>query len=87
MKHLQTFESFLNEGISDEAMKIHAIIGCGQNKAQDFIDDNDISGEKLLDYLQKNPNSKFDVKHYINRTEGTVGGDKKLFKSFIDKLK
>ncbi len=87
MKHLHTFESFLNEGISDEAMKIHAITGCGQNAAQDFIDDNSISGEKLLDYLQKNPNSKFDVKHYINRAAGTVGDDKKLRKNFIDKMK
>ena len=87
MKYLPTFENFLNEGISDEAIKIHAITGCGQNAAQDFIDDNRIRGEKLLDYLQRNPNSKFDVRDYISGAAGTVGGDKKLRKSFIDKMK
>ena len=87
MKHIHTFESFLNERISDDAYLIHVMTGCGQDAAQNFIDDNGVSGKKLVDYLKNNPDNKYDVKHYITGTSGTVGGDKKLLQSFIKKMK
>jgi hypothetical protein len=57
----------LNEGVSQDAVYIHQIIGCGQNKAQDFIDDNGIDGEKLADYVKRHKDSKekYDVRDII----------------------
>ena len=95
MKNIHTFESFLsenlnestvNEGVSVEAAKIHAMTGCGQDAAQDFIDENKIDPEKLLMYLDSSSTAKYDVRDYINRTNGTVGANDRLRKAFIKKM-
>jgi hypothetical protein len=48
-------KSLLKE-VSDEAYTIHRFTSCGQNAAQDFIDDNNIDGEKLVKFLKKTDN-------------------------------
>jgi len=79
-------ESTVNEGVSVEAAKIHAMTGCGQDAAQDFIDENKIDPEKLLMYLDSSSTAKYDVRDYINRTNGTVGANDRLRKAFIKKM-
>ncbi len=48
-------KSLLKE-VSDEAYTIHRFTNCGQNAAQDFIDDNNVDGEKLVKFLKKTDN-------------------------------
>jgi len=78
----------LNEGSpSPEAAQIHSITGCGQDAAQDFINDNGIDAKKLVTYLQQNvrtnPTLKYDARDYISGAKGTVGGEKNLRDKFI----
>ena len=42
--------------VSDAAYTIHRFTDCGQNAAQDFIDDNKIDGEKLVKFLKRTDN-------------------------------
>lgn len=86
MKHLHTFEEFLNESatneaVSQEAYRIHSITQCGQDAAQDFIDDNNIDSEKLITYLKQNINSpkKYDIRDLIKDPKS----NKMLLKQFI----
>jgi hypothetical protein len=48
-------KNLLNE-VSDEAYTLHRFTACGQNAAQDFIDDNKIDAEKLIKYLKPTDN-------------------------------
>ena len=76
-----TIES-VKEAASDDAYTIHRMIGCGQDAAQNFIDDNKIDAAKLIKHLQRHPNSKerYDARDVINRIGvGTVKG-------FVDKF-
>jgi hypothetical protein len=77
----------INEGVSMDAVYIHQIIGCGQNKAQDFIDDNDIDGKKLADYVKQHKDSKekYDVRDIIAGTG--VGKIKGFRERFIKSVK
>jgi hypothetical protein len=77
----------LNEEVSMDAVYIHQIIGCGQNKAQDFIDDNDIDGKKLADYVKQHKDSKekYDVRDIIAGTG--VGKIKGFRERFIKSVK
>lgn len=81
----------LDEAVSPEAARLHAMTGCGQDAAQDFIDENGLDGRKLADYVQQNirTNStlKYDVRDYISGTKGTVGGEKNLRDKFINQFK
>jgi hypothetical protein len=79
-------ESTVNEGVSVEAVKIHAMTGCGQDAAQNFIDENKIDPEKLLKYLDSSSTAKYDVRDYINAAKGTVGANERLRKNFIKKM-
>lgn len=67
MKHIKLFEEFLNESVSMEAVYIHSITGSGQDAAQNFIDDNNLDGKKLADYVKQNRNSKekYDIRDLI----------------------
>lgn len=80
-------ESATNEGLSDEAITLHAMLRCGQDSAQNFIDDNGIDPKKLMEYIRVNPDKKIDVKDYICGTSGTVGSNKGLLQRFIKELK
>jgi hypothetical protein len=73
----------LNEGVSMDAVYIHQITGCGQDAAQNFIDDNDIDGAKLAAYVKQHRNSKeqYDVRDIIAGTG--VGKIKDFRERFI----
>jgi hypothetical protein len=76
-----TVES-VKESSSEDAYTIHRMTGCGQDAAQNFIDDNKIDASKLIKHLQKYPNSKekYDARDVINGTGvGTI-------KSFVDRF-
>jgi hypothetical protein len=77
----------LNEGVSEDAVYIHQIIGCGQNAAQDFIDDNGIDGAKLAAYVKQHRNGKekYDVRDIIAGTG--VGAIKGFRERFIEEMK
>ena len=82
MKHIHTFESFLNEALSMDAVMIHNITGSGQVAAQDFIDDNNIDSKKLVDYLVQHRNSKekYDIRDLIKDPKS----NKKLLQKFVN---
>ena len=75
----------LNEEVSMDAVYIHQIIGCGQNKAQDFIDDNGIDGAKLAAYVKQHRDSKekYDVRDIIAGVGVGVGKIKGFRERFI----
>ena len=77
----------LNEGVSMDAVYIHQITGCGQNAAQDFIDDNGIDGAKLAAYVKQHRNGKekYDVRDIIAGTG--VGTIKGFRERFIEEMK
>jgi len=79
MKHIKLYRDFVNEEISEEAVYIHQIIDCGQEAAQNFIDDNNIDPKKLVDYVKKNRDSKekYEVRDII---AGTGVGQIKSFR-------
>jgi hypothetical protein len=81
----------LSEAASPEAARLHAMTGCGQDAAQDFIDENGLDGRKLADYVQQNMRTnstlKYDVRDYISGGKGTVGGEKNLRDKFINQFK
>ena len=81
MKHITTFENFVNEGLSMDAVYIHQITGSGQDAAQNFIDDNNIDGKKLADYVKQHKDSKekYDVRDMIK----DPSSNKKLLSKFI----
>jgi methionine synthase II (cobalamin-independent) len=56
--------------ISQEAHTIHVITRCGQDAAQNFIDDNKLDGKKLAGYVRQHSNSKekYDVRDIIAGT-------------------
>lgn len=67
MKHIQVFEEYIGEtsmkhegqfSLSMDAVYIHQITGCGQNAAQNFIDDNGIDSKKLAAYVKQHKDSK-----------------------------
>ncbi len=84
-------KSSLSEGVSVEAAQLHAMTSCGQDAAQNFIDDNGLDAKKLVNYVQQgmrtNPTLKYDVRDYISGARGTVGGEKNLRDKFIKQFK
>ena len=85
MKTIPTFEKFVNESASHDAFVIHTLVGCGQDAAQNFIDDFDINAKKLIDYIRNNKDKVMDVAEYISGKPDTVGGVEKLRQAFIKK--
>lgn len=85
MKHIKLFEDFIKESSSEEAYSIHSITGNGQDKVQNFIDDNDIDGKKLADWIKsqihRNPKERYDLRDIINGTG--IGANKSTVKKFI----
>ena len=81
MKYIHTFESFVTEGISQEAYSIHSVTQCGQDAAQNFIDDNNIDAKKLADYVKQHSRSKekYDVRDMIKDPKS----NSMLLKQFI----
>ena len=75
------------ENISPEAAQLHAMVNCGQDAAQDFFDEFNIDGKKLVDYVKKNlrttPVVRYNVRDYVSGAKGTVGGEKNLRDKFI----
>ena len=77
----------IDEGVSMDAVYIHQITGCGQDAAQNFIDDNGIDGGKLADYVKQHKDSKekYDVRDIIAGIG--VGKIESLRKRFIKEMK
>ena len=78
----------LSEGRSmEDGYSIHAMVGGGQERSQNFIDDNNIDAQKLIAYIEQNirtnPAIRYDVRDYISGAPGTVGGQKHLRDKFI----
>ena len=78
--------------VSQEAYIIHTITQCGQDAAQNFIDDNKLDGKKLAAYVKQHSNSKekYDVRDLIANTgKGAIKGFRerflKLFKESVIK--
>jgi hypothetical protein len=82
MKKVKLFEEFISETLSMDAVYIHQITGCGQNAAQNFIDDYDMDAEKLVAYLKRHKDSKekYDVRDMINGTNR----NKRFMKQFLN---
>jgi hypothetical protein len=74
-------KSLLKE-VSDEAYAIHRFTNCGQDAAQNFIDDNNIDAEKLVKYLKKTDNEGLRNRYMVR---DIIGGkvDKKIQQKFI----
>jgi len=73
--------------ISQEAYTIHNITKCGQDAAQNFIDDNKLDGKKLAAYVRQHSNSKekYEVRDII---AGTGVGANVSFKArFLKQFK
>ena len=87
MKKIKLFEDFISEAVSQDAHYVHIVTGCGQDAAQNFIDDNKIDGRKLADYVKhyKDSKEKYDVRDIIAGTG--VGANKSFVKRFIKELK
>ena len=79
---LPAYESKINEAVSQEAHYVHQITGCGQDAAQNFIDDNNIDAKKLADYVKQYNNSKekYDVRDLIKDPTS----NKKLLGQFVN---
>lgn len=78
---MKNYTDFLNEKLSMDAVYIHQITGSGQDSAQNFIDDNNIDGEKLVAYLKKHKDSK--EKYAIRDLIKDPSSNKKLLKQFL----
>lgn len=84
MKHVKMYEEF-NESVSMDAVYIHQITGCGQNAAQNFIDDNGIDSKKLAAYVKQHRDSKekYDVRDMISGSQPNP----RLMKQFLNEQK
>ena len=73
--------------ISQEAHTIHVITRCGQDAAQNFIDDNKLDGKKLAAYVRQHSNSKekYDVRDIIAGTG--VGANVSFKNRFLKQFK
>jgi hypothetical protein len=83
MKNLHTYKEFLTESqIDKDAYTIHAMTACGQNAAQNFIDDYNIDSKKLVTYLRQNLNSpkKYEIRDLIKDPKS----NNKLLKQFTN---
>lgn len=76
--------------ISQEAYTIHNITKCGQDAAQNFIDDNKLDGKKLAAYVRQHSNSKekYDVRDIIAGTGvgANVGFKSRFLKQFKESV-
>ena len=53
---IESMKKELMKEVSDEAYTLHRFTACGQNAAQDFIDDNKIDAKKLIKFLKRTDN-------------------------------
>ena len=76
--------------VSQEAYTIHNITKCGQDAAQNFIDDNKLDGKKLADYVRQNSNTKekYNVRDIIAGTGvgANVGFKSRFLKQFKESV-
>lgn len=74
-------KELLNE-VSDEAYTLHRFTNCGQNAAQDFIDDNKIDAKKLIKFLKRTDNEGMRNRYMVR---DVIGGktDKNVKQKFI----
>ena len=73
MKKISTFEEFVNESNSNQAYSLHRMTSCGQNAAQNFIENNpNVDIDKLINDLSRKIVSAFMVKDIINNTSADV---------------
>ena len=76
--------------VSQEAYVIHSITKCGQDAAQNFIDDNKLDGKKLAAYVRQHSNSKekYDVRDIIAGTGvgANVGFKSRFLKQFKESV-
>lgn len=83
--------NIINEAsVSQEAYTIHNITKCGQDAAQNFIDDNKLDGKKLAAYVRQHSNSKekYDVRDIIAGTGvgANVGFKSRFLKQFKESV-
>ena len=71
-KFVKMYAESMNEAVSPDAAKIHAMIRSGQDATQNFIDDNNINTSKLISDLSRNLVSKYDVARVIAGTAEPV---------------
>jgi hypothetical protein len=78
----------LKEEISQEAYTVHAILQTGQQSAQEFINDNDIDVNKLIDYIKqyKGTPREIIIRDIIVGKKGEANFEK-FKKEFIKKIK
>jgi hypothetical protein len=75
--------------VSDVAYTIHRFTNCGQNAAQDFIDDNKIDGEKLVKFLKRTDNEGLRNRYMVRDIIGGKTDNKakqKFVKSFNETI-
>jgi hypothetical protein len=77
----------LTKDISIEVAKLHSMIGCGQRCIQNFINENNLNGVEIIEYLIKNPKSKLDIKCFITNSKCISKREIKLRKKFLTKFK
>lgn len=81
-------EFLMESQIDEDSYSIHAMTKCGQDAAQNFVDDNNIDSKKLVDYLKKNTDrlEKMRVQDIISNTGNISQKDREKFiKEFSNK--
>lgn len=82
MKVIKTFEEFVNESadgsISQEAVYIHQMTGSGQVAAQNFIDDNNLDGSLIVNYIRGG--KSLEIYQIRDLIAGVGSGAQKLFR-------
>ena len=79
-------ESAVNENVSSEAVYINVITGNGQQAIQDFIDENGIDVQKLVDHAKevKGTADQYKLRDMIKGTG--LGSNAKMRNNFIKKM-
>lgn len=73
MRHLKNYSGFLNEGANDDyAYSLHAMTGCGQSAAKDFLDENEVDVEKLIRDIQNGTINKWDASRGIRGVDHPI---------------
>lgn len=75
--------AMLPESIGPEAAVIHSMSRAGQDAVQNFIMSNDLSAAKIIDYLKRNPDQRYNVRDLIT---GAGVGAQRLYRDKMLKL-
>lgn len=75
--------AMLPESIGPEAAVIHSMTRAGQDAVMNFINDHDLSAAKIIDYLKRNPDQRYNVRDLI---AGAGVGAQRLYRDKMLKL-